>query len=107
MTLKEAIESGKKFKRKLHGTFMVQEDDKIVFYVAGQKYVHIITTEDAIATDWKIEKIPKIYTIDVTWQKLLAMDGEFYIVPIGNVEDEYVGNLILGKETKLTIEVLD
>lgn len=55
MTIQEALNSGKRFKRPVHGSFMYMDGLSIYFneYETPREYKALV--EDILATDWEVE----------------------------------------------------
>jgi hypothetical protein len=89
MILRDAVKSGRDVKRGLETNYST------VSYL--RKYG--TTFEGAISDDWEVE--PEVYEVECEWQ-----DTMWGIIPT-NCGKDFNGKCLIGKRTKLTIEVLD
>jgi hypothetical protein len=91
MTLADAHKTGKRIRR------VGSKWGTISSWFNDDDFNFTISMSDAIADDWEVE--PEVYEVECEWRK-----DESSVVHPSGFKELY---LLIGKRTKLTIEVLD
>jgi hypothetical protein len=103
MTLSEAHKTGRKYRRKNEIGFVGEFHRVHVGSTEGER--QLIETKDAIADDWEVE--PEVYEVECDW--VGNIDGAIAVPDDLETNNTHkpMWKRLVGKRTKLTIEVLD
>jgi hypothetical protein len=102
MTLKEAVESGKKFK-------LPEYRISVPGFNKTSAWINFdLSVLDAIRTDWIIEAEPEVYEFDnVGWYQAQMVPVTYICAKSDDPNFNSTMLKIIGKRTKLKIEVLE